>query len=98
MKRIYILKKKYLVGDFDNIREAKVKEKLKAMRSKSISIVMRGWKAYSDTRNLEEKLMERLRDIWRDEKQVMRTLIFCHLMEIYSAFSDGVHSETILLG
>ena len=32
MKKICMLKKRYLVGDFDGIKEAKGKDKLKAMR------------------------------------------------------------------
>ena len=92
MKRICILKKRYLAGDFDNIEEAKGKDKLKSMRSKSIAIGTRGRQAYSDTSDIEDKLMEWLRGLWRDEKQVTQMLFFCHVMEINPDFLDGVHS------
>ena len=63
-----MLKKWYLSGDFDEIKEAKRKEKLKTMRIKSIAIVTRGRQSYSDTSNLEDNLMECLRGLWRDDK------------------------------
>ena len=53
-----MLMKRYLAGDFDEIKEAKVKEKLKVMRIKFIVIGTKGWQASSDTSNVEEKLME----------------------------------------
>ena len=41
VKRICMLKKRYLSDYFDDIKEAKIKEKLKAMRRKYIAIRMR---------------------------------------------------------
>ena len=35
--------------------------------------------------------MEWLRGLWKDEKRVMQTLIFRHVMEIDPAFLDIVH-------
>ena len=92
MKRIHMLKKCYLAGDFYDIKESKGKYNLKATRSKSVAIGMRVRQASSDNSDVEEKLMEWIRGICRDEKLVTRTLIFRHVMEIDPSFSDGVHS------
>ena len=44
-----MLNKWYLAGDFDGIKYAKGRDKLKAMRSKYISIGTRGRQPSSDT-------------------------------------------------
>ena len=41
--------------------------------------------------------MEWIRGLWRDEKRVTWTLIFCHMMEIDPAFLDGFHSANYFI-
>ena len=92
-----MLKKQYLAGDVDDIKEIKGKEKLKATRSKSIEIVTRSRQASSNTSDIDEKLMDCPRVLWRDEKRVMWTLIFCRVMNIEPALLDGVHSANHII-
>ena len=41
--------------------------------------------------------MEWIRGLWRNEKRVTRTLIFCHMMEIDPAFLGGFHSTSYFI-
>ena len=60
-----MLKKRYIAGDVEEIKEIKIKEKLKATRSKSIEIVTRGRQVPSNISDVEGKLMDCIRVLWR---------------------------------
>lgn len=88
-KQVRRLKNKFDKGDLNKLLGLTGKEKLKAMKKKSINPNARGRKPLNAASELEVKLGEWITKLEEEEKRITRTMIFRKALELEPGFCDG---------